>query len=55
LGRQRGENFQALAEGLTGLWEEFAPLREIIKVLCQKDIKDIEGIPALSKGWLELQ
>ena len=44
----KGEKlFRALAEGLTGLWEEFAPLREIIKVLCQKDIKDIEGIPGL--------
>jgi 5S rRNA maturation endonuclease (ribonuclease M5) len=44
----KGEKlFRVLAEGLTGLWEEFAPLREIIKVLCQKDIKDIEGIPGL--------
>lgn len=44
----KGEKlFRALAEGLAGLWEEFASLREIIKVLCQKDIKDIEGIPGL--------
>ena len=44
----KGEKlFRSLAENLTGLWEEFAPLREIIKVLCQKDIKDIEGIPGL--------
>lgn len=44
----KGERlFRFLAGGLTGLWEEFAALREIIKVLCQKDIKDIEGIPSL--------
>ncbi len=44
----KGEKlFKALAENLKGLWEESAPLREIIRVLCQKDIKDIEGIPRL--------
>jgi 5S rRNA maturation endonuclease (ribonuclease M5) len=44
----KGEKlFRALADDLKGLWEEFAPLREIIRVLCQKDIKDIEGIPSL--------
>ena len=44
----KGEKlFRTLAEDLQGLWEEFAPLREIIRVLCQKDIKDIEGIPGL--------
>ncbi len=44
----KGEKlFKTLAENLKGLWEEFAPLREIIRVLCQKDIKDIEGIPGL--------
>jgi 5S rRNA maturation endonuclease (ribonuclease M5) len=44
----KGEKlFRALAENLKGLWEEFSPLREIIRVLCQKDIKDIEGIPGL--------
>jgi 5S rRNA maturation endonuclease (ribonuclease M5) len=32
---------------LAGHWEEFAPLRSVLKVLCQKDVKDIEGIPAL--------
>jgi len=44
----KGEKlFRALADNLKGLWEEFAPIREIIRVLCQKDIKDIEGIPGL--------
>jgi len=44
----KGEKlFRVLAKDLKGLWEEFAPLREIIRVLCQKDIKDIEGIPGL--------
>jgi 5S rRNA maturation endonuclease (ribonuclease M5) len=44
----KGEKlFRTLAKDLKGLWEEFAPLREIIRVLCQKDIKDIEGIPGL--------
>ena len=44
----KGEKlFRTLAENLRGLWEEFAPIREIMKVLCQKDIKDIEGIPGL--------
>ncbi|MCL0096706.1 hypothetical protein M1N66_03765 [Thermodesulfovibrionales bacterium] len=32
---------------LSGSWEEFASFRETIKILCQKHIKDIEGIPAL--------
>ena len=36
-----------LAENLRGHWEEFSPFRDIIRVLCQKDIKDIEGIPGL--------
>ncbi|HMK55449.1 MAG TPA: toprim domain-containing protein [Dissulfurispiraceae bacterium] len=44
----KGEKlFRSLADHLTGLWEEFAPLREILRVLCQKDIKDIEGMPGL--------
>lgn len=44
----KGEKLhRALSKDLKGLWEEFAPFREIIKVLCQKDIKDIEGIPGL--------
>lgn len=38
---------KTVAEHLKGHWEEFSPLRDIIKILCQKDIKDIEGIPGL--------
>lgn len=44
----KGENlYRSLAENLTGHWEGFSAFREIMKVLCQKDIKDIEGIPKL--------
>jgi len=44
----KGENlYRSLTENLTGLWERFSDFREIIKVLCQKDIKDIESIPTL--------
>jgi 5S rRNA maturation endonuclease (ribonuclease M5) len=39
--------FGMLVENLRGYWEEFSPFRDIIKVLCQKDIKEIEGIPGL--------
>jgi len=39
--------FGMLGENLRGHWEEFSPFRDIIRVLCQKDIKDIEGIPGL--------
>jgi 5S rRNA maturation endonuclease (ribonuclease M5) len=36
-----------LGRGLEGHWEEFSPLRKILQILCQKDVKDIEGIPKL--------
>lgn len=43
-----GENlFRRLGRNLSGHWEEFAGLREALKALCQKDIKDVEGIPKL--------
>lgn len=38
---------KTLSKNLEGRWEEFSPFREILKILCQKDIKDIEGIPKL--------
>ncbi|MBI5213024.1 MAG: hypothetical protein HY957_06585 [Nitrospirae bacterium] len=45
---EKGESLHKNVSGhLKGLWEEFSPFREIIKILCQKDIKDIEGIPVL--------
>ncbi|MFA5352809.1 MAG: toprim domain-containing protein [Thermodesulfovibrionales bacterium] len=45
---ERGESLQkTLSSHLRGMWEEFNPLRELIKILCQKDIREIEGIPKL--------
>ncbi|MDA8238946.1 MAG: hypothetical protein M0Z67_01105 [Nitrospiraceae bacterium] len=45
---EKGEKlYSSLAGNLSGHWEEFSAFRGIIKVLCQKDIKDIEGIPKL--------
>lgn len=44
----KGETlYRSLTENLTGLWEGFSAFRELIKVLCQKDIKDVESIPKL--------
>ncbi|TAN45376.1 MAG: hypothetical protein EPN22_03060 [Nitrospirae bacterium] len=44
----KGESIMKQLSGhIPGMWEEFVPFREIIKILCQKDIRDIEGIPAL--------
>lgn len=40
---------RALSMHLNGLWEEFASFREVIKMLCQKEICHIEGIPKLLK------
>lgn len=46
----KGESLnKELNRNLKGLWEEFSAFREIFKILCQKDIKDIEGIPKLIK------
>lgn len=39
--------YKKLSADLKGLWEEFAPLREVIKFLCQKDISNIEDLPSL--------
>lgn len=45
---EKGESLnKVLCRHLTGLWEEFSAFRELVKILCQKDIKDIEGIPKL--------
>ena len=44
----KGETLNKNVAGyLNGQWEEFSAFREIIKVLCQKDINDIEGLPTL--------
>lgn len=51
---KKGENLHKnISRHLKGMWEEFSPFREIIKILCQKDIKDIEGIPALFERLAE--
>jgi len=39
--------FASLTNNLHGHWEEYAAFRELLRILCQKDIKDIESIPAL--------
>ncbi|MGB9715060.1 MAG: toprim domain-containing protein [Thermodesulfovibrionales bacterium] len=45
---KKGENLnRAISTYLSGYWEEFSFFREILKVNCQKEIKDIEGIPKL--------
>lgn len=38
---------QELGRNLKGHWEEFSAFREMLRILCQKDVKDIEGIPKL--------
>lgn len=43
-----GENLQReIGSQLRGHWEEFSAFRELIKILCQKDIMFIEAIPKL--------
>jgi 5S rRNA maturation endonuclease (ribonuclease M5) len=39
--------FRRLGRNLSGHWEEFAVFRDALKALCQKDIRDVEGIPKL--------
>jgi 5S rRNA maturation endonuclease (ribonuclease M5) len=44
----RGEELSSrLGEDLKGHWEEFSPFRRLLKILCQKDVNDVEGIPKL--------
>ena len=44
----KGENlYKSIGKNLSGHWEEFSVFRDVIKILCQKDIKDVEGIPKL--------
>lgn len=45
---EKGEQImQSLGEHLRGHFEEFSFFRETLKILCQKDVKDVEGIPSL--------
>lgn len=47
---KKGENInKALSMHLRGHHEEFSSFRELIKILCQKEINDIEGIPKLMR------
>ena len=36
-----------LARELAGHWEEHESFRRLLRVLCQKEIKDMEGVPGL--------
>lgn len=45
---EKGESlYKTLCRLLSGQWEEFSVFRELIKILCQRELKDIEGIPKL--------
>ncbi len=45
---EKGEQlYSKLCQNLLGMWEDFASIREILKILCQKEISEIEQIPAL--------
>ena len=47
---KNGNNlYKILSENLKGHWEEFSWFRELIRILCQKDISTVEGIPKLLK------
>ena len=56
---EKGESLnKTLCRHLNGQWEEFSAFRELIKILCQKEIQDIEDIPKLIRrleadetGW----
>jgi 5S rRNA maturation endonuclease (ribonuclease M5) len=44
----KGEQLSQDLQGrLKGHWEEFSPFRDLLRILCQKEVKDIEGIPKL--------
>ncbi|MCX7988197.1 MAG: toprim domain-containing protein, partial [Thermodesulfovibrio sp.] len=47
---EKGEElYSKIGEHLQGMWEDFASIRELLKILCQKEISEIEQIPALFK------
>lgn len=41
------ELFIKVGENLRGMWEDFASIRELLKILCQKEISQVEEIPVL--------
>lgn len=45
---EKGEElYSKVGENLQGMWEDFASIRELLKILCQKEITEIEEIPSL--------
>src|SRR4030042_4479530 len=45
---EKGESLnKTISKHLRGHWEEFSSFRMLLRMLCQKDISDIEGIPKL--------
>lgn len=45
---EKGEElYSKLGENLNGMWEDFASIRELLKILCQKEISEVEQIPVL--------
>ena len=47
---QTGDDlYKTITNYLKGQFEEFSSFRELLRILCQKDINDIEGIPKLLK------
>lgn len=45
---EKGEElYSKIGEHLNGMWEDFASIRELLKILCQKEISEIEQIPTL--------
>ncbi len=45
---KKGERLtKTLSMHLNGYWEEFSYFRELLKIHCQKEIRDVEGIPKL--------
>ena len=39
--------FLKISDPLAGMWEEFSRFRETLRLICQKEVKDVEGIPKL--------
>lgn len=45
---EKGEElYSKIGKNLQGMWEDFASIRELLKILCQKEILEIEDIPSL--------
>jgi len=45
---EKGEElYSKVGESLQGMWEDFASIRELLKILCQKEIAEVEEIPSL--------